>query len=128
MVTIILPVSRRLLLTLLVQVPNSTEHLFDKLGTFCFGVVVIRLLVEAIEELSSDTQLLDKVDFCMTLVHLLQTNNVRVIQLAHNEDFFTELLEAFRRVNQAKVQALDSVLVACCSVGDEANKTGDSGS
>jgi hypothetical protein len=61
--------------------------------------VVIGLLVKAIEELSTNTELLNKVDLSMAFVHFFETNNVGVVQLAHDEDFFAKLLKAFSGID-----------------------------
>jgi hypothetical protein len=69
-----------------VEVANSRKHLFDETGTFCFGIVVVRLFVEAIEELSSNAKLLYEINFRVTLVYFFQPNNVRVIQLQQRDE------------------------------------------
>jgi hypothetical protein len=108
------------------QVPHSTKHLLDELCAFHFRVVVIGLLVETIKELSTETELLNKVDFSVALVHCFKTNNVGVVQLAHDTDLFAKLLKAFYGVDQCKVEALDSVLETSCLVSGETNHTRDS--
>jgi hypothetical protein len=88
--------------------------------------VVIGLLVETIKELSTNTELLNKVYFSMAFVHFFKTNNVGVVQLAHDKDLFAKLLKAFCGIDQSKVEALNGVLVTSCLVSDEPNQTRNS--
>ena len=65
--------------TLGVQIPDRTQHLLHKSGTFAFRVVVVGLFIETIKQFPSETKLLYQIDLRVTLVHFLQPNNVRVV-------------------------------------------------
>jgi hypothetical protein len=62
--------------------------------------MIIILFIEAIEEVSSCAQFLQDINLIGRLVYLVDTNNVGVIELAHDEDFVAKLLESFNRVDQ----------------------------
>ena len=63
------------------QVADSRQHLFDETGTFGFRVTIVRLLIEANKEFTTEAEFLDEANFRMTLVDFFETNNVGVIQL-----------------------------------------------
>jgi hypothetical protein len=48
-----------------------------------------------------------------------------MIQLAHDEDLFSKLLETFRRVNEPKVKTLNGILDSSGLVGHKAYKARD---
>jgi hypothetical protein len=73
------------------------------------GIVIIRLFVETIEEFSSEAQLLNQINFGMGLVNLLESDDVGMVQLAHDVNFFAKLLEPLFGVDEAEVEAFDGV-------------------
>jgi hypothetical protein len=62
-----------------VEVPDRAEHLLDQASALGLGVVVVRLLIQSIEQLASEAQLLDQVYFRVALVHFLEADDVRVV-------------------------------------------------
>mmetsp|Transcript_1593 Transcript_1593/g.3420 ORF Transcript_1593/g.3420 Transcript_1593/m.3420 type:complete len:272 (-) Transcript_1593:380-1195(-) len=92
-----------------VEVPHRTEHLLDQSRALRLGVVVIGLLVQAVKELSPQTQFLDQVDFRVALVDLFQSHNIGVVQLAHDEDFLAQLFQSLLGLDPLEVERLDGV-------------------
>mmetsp|Transcript_21975 Transcript_21975/g.36369 ORF Transcript_21975/g.36369 Transcript_21975/m.36369 type:complete len:244 (+) Transcript_21975:2813-3544(+) len=108
-----------------VQIPHCTQHLFDQSSTLSFRVMVVRLLIQSIKQLSAKAKFLDEVNFIVAFVHFFEANNVWMIKLAHYKDLLSKLHEPFRRVNKSKVKTLDRVFHASCFMGNEANKARD---
>mmetsp|Transcript_8656 Transcript_8656/g.15623 ORF Transcript_8656/g.15623 Transcript_8656/m.15623 type:complete len:306 (+) Transcript_8656:2152-3069(+) len=109
-----------------VQIPDGTQHLFDQTSTFGFRVMIVGLFIQSIKEFTTQTQLLYQIDFRMTFIDFLQSYNVGMIQLAHDEDFFSQLCEAFLGINQPQIQTLDGIFYASCLVGNQSNQARDS--
>jgi hypothetical protein len=105
--------------TFTVKVSNRTQHLLDQARTLRFGIVIIGLFVEAIEQIPAVTQLLDNIDFVGAFVHFVNPHNIGMIQLTHDEDFVAQLTQSFGRVNETNVEALDGVLDARGAVRHE---------
>mmetsp|Transcript_23961 Transcript_23961/g.52414 ORF Transcript_23961/g.52414 Transcript_23961/m.52414 type:complete len:236 (+) Transcript_23961:2333-3040(+) len=108
-----------------VQVSHGAKHLLDQPGTLTLGVVIVRLLVQAIEEFSSQTQFLDQINLGMALVDFFQAHNIGVIELAHDEYFFPQLHKSLLRIDQSQIQALNGVLDPGGLVRDQTNDAGD---
>ena len=64
---------------LVVYVSHGGEHFLDEAGALGFGVVVVGLLVEAVEEFAAFAYFLDQVDFGVGFVDFLEADDVGVI-------------------------------------------------
>jgi len=104
-----------------VNVAYGTQHLFDKPRALRFSVVIIWLLVKTVEQLSTQTKFLHQVDFRMRLIYLLKTDYVWMVQLAHDVDFFAQLLQALLCVDKAEIEALHRVFEPGCLVSNKTN-------
>mmetsp|Transcript_14198 Transcript_14198/g.25325 ORF Transcript_14198/g.25325 Transcript_14198/m.25325 type:complete len:272 (-) Transcript_14198:401-1216(-) len=93
-----------------VNVTHTAQHLLNQSRTLRLGIMIIRLLVQTIEQLSPQTKLLHQINLRMTLVHLLQPHDIRVIQLTHNVNLLAQLLQPLLRVHQPQIQTLDCIL------------------
>jgi hypothetical protein len=111
-----------------VDVPHGAQHLLDEAGALRLGVVVIRLLVESVEQLPPPTKLLDEVYLRMGLVYLLETDDVGMIELAHDVYLLAQLLQALVGVDEAKVEALDRVFETRGLMRNEPYESGYAGS
>mmetsp|Transcript_1149 Transcript_1149/g.2513 ORF Transcript_1149/g.2513 Transcript_1149/m.2513 type:complete len:301 (+) Transcript_1149:2102-3004(+) len=109
------------------DVAEGAEHLPDEAGALLLRVVVVRLLVEPVEELPPETELLHQIYLLVALVHLLEPDDVRVIQLAHDEDLLAELLQTRLVVNVAEFDRLHRVLHAGAGMFDFSDHAGDTG-
>lgn len=83
-----------------VQVPDRRQHLLDEPRALRLGVVVVRLHVEAVEQVSPDAELLDDVDLVRRLVHLVDPDDVGVVELAHDVNLVPQLPQPLRRVDE----------------------------
>mmetsp|Transcript_31768 Transcript_31768/g.95101 ORF Transcript_31768/g.95101 Transcript_31768/m.95101 type:complete len:257 (+) Transcript_31768:765-1535(+) len=110
--------------TLGVDEPHGREHLPDQLGAFRLSVMILVLLLEPVEELPTGAQLLNKINLVLRLVHLLEPDDVGVVELAHDVDLLLELLQLHRSLDIGQVEALDSITNAGGAVGNEAHLAG----
>ena len=68
----------------IVNVADGIDDLLDEPGAFGLGVVNVLLRIETVEEVAPQTQLLNEVDGRRTFVHLLEPDDVGVVQLTHD--------------------------------------------
>ena len=107
------------------DVPDRAQHLLHQACALGLGVVIVGLLIETIEKLATQTQFLDKVDFGVGLVHLLKTDDVGVIELAHDVDLLSELLESLLGFHEAEVETFHSIFDTGGFVRNEPNEAGN---
>mmetsp|Transcript_47142 Transcript_47142/g.87588 ORF Transcript_47142/g.87588 Transcript_47142/m.87588 type:complete len:84 (-) Transcript_47142:23-274(-) len=75
------------------KISDGAEHLLDEPNALLFGEK-FRFLVEAIQELTSKTQLLDEVHLGSILVNFNKASNVRMVEFAHYADFLADAFES----------------------------------
>jgi len=77
----------------IVNVADSIDNLLDEPGAFGLGVVNVLLRIETVEEVAPQTQLLNEVDGRRTFVHLLEPDDVGMVQLAHDGNLNGESMQ-----------------------------------
>lgn len=107
------------------EIAHGAEHLLDEPCTLGFRIMVVRLLVEAIKELPTETKLLHQIDLTDTLVDFFEPDNIGMIQLTHDEYFLSELPQSFSIVHEPEIEYLDGILDAGRFMGDEPHRPGD---
>mmetsp|Transcript_28813 Transcript_28813/g.85014 ORF Transcript_28813/g.85014 Transcript_28813/m.85014 type:complete len:205 (-) Transcript_28813:715-1329(-) len=111
--------------TLGMNVPHGTQHLLHQPGALPLRVVILWLLIESVKQFTADAQLLHEINLRERLVHLLEADDVGMVQLAHDVDFLPQLLEPLFRFHEAEIEALDRVLDASALVRDETDQPGN---
>jgi hypothetical protein len=101
------------------QIAHGRQHLLDEARTLRFGIVIIGLFVETIEQIAPVAEFLDNIDFVGAFVDFVNPHNVGMIELTHDEDFVAQLTETFGTVNETNVEAFDGVLDARGAVRHE---------
>ena len=110
------------------EIPDRAQHLFHKSGTLGFGIMIIRLFIQSIKEFPTETQFLHEINFGVTLVDLFESDNIGVIELAHDKNFFAQLLKSRGRFDETQIEDFDGVFEPRGLVRDQSDHAGNTGS
>jgi hypothetical protein len=67
--------------TLGMKIPHRRQHLLDESRTLRFCIVKVGLYIETIKQIATVTEFLHNIDFVGAFVHLLDADDIRVVQL-----------------------------------------------
>jgi hypothetical protein len=98
------------------------------INTALISVVVVRLLIKAVEELTVIAELLDEVYLRVGLVNLLKAHDIGKVQLAHDVYFLAELQQPHLGVYEAEIKAFYHIFELRGFVRRETHKSGYAGS
>ena len=78
--------------------------------------MIVGLFLESIEHVSTRVQIQNQVDLCVTFVDFLQTDDIGMVALGHDKNFFSKTLDDFIGLDCQYIEAFCDELDTCFSV------------
>ena len=74
--------------------------------------MIVGLFLEAVKHVSTRVQIQNQVDLCVTFVDFLQTDDIGMVALGHDKNFFSKTLNDFIGLD---CQYIEEAIIRCYS-------------